>query len=245
MLACLLLCPPALAAAAPADLRPKEPVRLVIDADRRTLSVYSGITLFRRFAVAVGKPSTPTPLGSWHIAEKARWGGAFGTRWMRLSIPYGIYGVHGTNRPGSIGSFASHGCVRMFNRDVEQLYEWVQEGTPVDVIGTPPRRTVVEGDRGSEISDVQQALAALGEYEGPISGVFTEQLTEAVTNFQRRHGLPADGVVRRSTYAALGLYPPRRVEASWLPREAQQAPQGFPLLQSPRRLGAASRGALG
>jgi len=221
-----LMAPAALFAAAPAEApRPKEPVRIVIDADRRTLTVYSRGEPYRTFSCAVGKPSTPTPLGDWQIAEKARWGGAFGTRWMRLSIPYGIYGVHGTNNPGSIGSFASHGCVRMFNRDVEQVYDMVQEGTPVDVVGTPPRRTVVEGDRGSEISDVQRALSALGEYEGPISGVFTDQLTEAVENFQRRHDLRPDGIVRRSTYVALGLYPPRRVDPPWL-RDAQKPSHG-------------------
>ena len=225
MLPCFALAaPPALTTQVPREARPKEPVRIVIDTDRRTLGVYSGKTLYRTFPIAVGKPSTPTPLGNWQISEKAIWGGAFGTRWLRLSVPYGIYGVHGTNNPGSIGSFASHGCVRMFNRDVEQVYAWVQEGTPVDIVGTPPRRVIVEGSRGSEVSDVQRALAALGLYKGPHSGVFTAQLTQAVTEFQKGRNLRADGIVRRDTYTALGLYPPRRLDPPWL--EQASPPKG-------------------
>ncbi len=226
MLPCFALAaPPALTTQVPREARPKEPVRIVIDTDRRTLGVYSGNTLYRTFPVAVGKPSTPTPLGNWQIAEKAVWGGAFGTRWLRLSVPYGIYGVHGTNNPGSIGSFASHGCVRMFNRDVELVYVWVQEGTPVDIVGTPPRRVIVEGSRGSEVSDVQRALAALGLYKGPLSGVFTAQLTQAVTEFQKIHNLRADGIVRRDTYTALGLYPPRRMDPPWLEQASPRTPE--------------------
>ncbi len=226
MLPCLALVPPPAAILSlPADPRPKEPVRLVIDTDNRTLSVYANQKLYRTFPVAVGKSSTPTPLGSWQIAEKAIWGGAFGTRWMRLSIPYGIYGVHGTNNPGSVGHFASHGCVRMRNRDVEQVYAWVEEGTPVDIVGTPPRRAVAEGSRGSEVSDIQRALLATGDYAGPISGVYTSQLTQAVERFQARHGLRVDGVVHRPTYEALGLYPPKRVDPPWLQKASSQPTQ--------------------
>ncbi len=203
---------------------PREPVRIVIDADHRTLTVYSGDAPYKVFPCAVGKPSTPTPLGEWAIQEKAHWGGAFGTRWMRLTIPYGIYGVHGTSNPGSIGSFASHGCVRMFNRDVEQVYSWVQVGTPVSVVGTPPRRTVYEGDRGSEISDVQLALSRMGYYEGPVSGIFTPQLAEAVSLFQSKHGIRPDGIIGRSTYEAMGLYPPRRTHPKWQPLPRRTEP---------------------
>ena len=237
----------ALPIAAPAQQQmppPREPVRIVIDTDRRTITVYSGTTPYKVFPCAVGKPSTPTPLGEWAIQEKAHWGGAFGTRWMRLTIPYGIYGVHGTSNPGSIGSFASHGCVRMFNRNVEQLYSWVQVGTPVSIIGTPPRRTVYEGDRGSEVSDVQFALERLGYYEGPISGVFTPQLAEAVAAFQQRHGIRPDGIIGRSTYEALGLYPPRRTFPRWLgPPATDKSPAAPTAPQAKRPSGQTKQGA--
>lgn len=48
-----------------------------------------------------------------------------------LTLSGDQYAIHGTNRPGSIGSFASFGCIRMFNRDIIDLYERVPVGTPV------------------------------------------------------------------------------------------------------------------
>jgi lipoprotein-anchoring transpeptidase ErfK/SrfK len=58
-------------------------------------------------------------------------GGAFGARWMRF---YNGYGIHGTNNPASIGKAVSNGCVRMFNRDVIQVYSKVDYGTPVRIV---------------------------------------------------------------------------------------------------------------
>jgi lipoprotein-anchoring transpeptidase ErfK/SrfK len=46
----------------------------------------------------------------------------------------GQYAIHGTNNPGSIGGFVSHGCIRMFNQDVMDLYERVSVGTNVVVV---------------------------------------------------------------------------------------------------------------
>jgi lipoprotein-anchoring transpeptidase ErfK/SrfK len=68
------------------------------------------------------------------IAEKIDSpGGPFGARWLGLSVPGGLYGIHGTNMPNSIGTYASHGCVRMFNEDVINLYNQVSIGTPVRI----------------------------------------------------------------------------------------------------------------
>ena len=54
------------------------------------------------------------------------------TRWLGLSKPQ--YGIHGTNNPASIGTMASLGCVRMYNRDVEELFPQVSVGTTVEII---------------------------------------------------------------------------------------------------------------
>jgi lipoprotein-anchoring transpeptidase ErfK/SrfK len=51
-----------------------------------------------------------------------------------LVLAGGKYAIHGTNRPSSIGTFASHGCFRMHNRDVLDLFGRVSVGTPVTVI---------------------------------------------------------------------------------------------------------------
>ncbi|TGE02624.1 L,D-transpeptidase [Methylobacterium nonmethylotrophicum] len=50
-----------------------------------------------------------------------------------LTLDRGEYAIHGTNRPGSIGTFASYGCIRMYNQDVADLYGRVQVGTTVVV----------------------------------------------------------------------------------------------------------------
>jgi lipoprotein-anchoring transpeptidase ErfK/SrfK len=50
-----------------------------------------------------------------------------------LTLRGGEYAIHGTNRPSSIGRFVSHGCIRMFNSDIRELYRLVSIGTPVIV----------------------------------------------------------------------------------------------------------------
>lgn len=103
---------------------------IVIHTSCRRLELYEGNRLIKQYPIAVGKASTPTPNGHYTIANKSLYpGGPFGSRWMGLSIPH--YGIHGTNNPTSIGKYISKGCIRMHNRDVENLFEQVEIGTPV------------------------------------------------------------------------------------------------------------------
>jgi len=50
-----------------------------------------------------------------------------------LTLSGGNYAIHGTNNPGSIGGFVSHGCIRMYNADIRALFSMVGVGTPVIV----------------------------------------------------------------------------------------------------------------
>jgi peptidoglycan hydrolase-like protein with peptidoglycan-binding domain len=197
---------PAGAAAGP----PPKPITLLIDTHNLTLSVIARGRVYRQYPVALGKPSTPTPVGHWKVVWKATdWGSGFGSRWMGLNVPWGIYGIHGTNNPGSIGSYASHGCIRMFNHDVEELYEWVAHGTPVIITGNPfgatPRPVLREGDCNAAVSEVQRALRKQGFYQGPADGIFGPATEEAVIRFRRVHGLPFDNAVDDKVYELLGL----------------------------------------
>lgn len=98
----------------------------------RKLRYYNGNRLSKTYPVAVGKHSTPTPLGNYKVVNKViNPGSILGTRWMGLNIPGGNYGIHGTNNPSSIGKFISNGCIRMYNRDVEELFPQISLGTPV------------------------------------------------------------------------------------------------------------------
>lgn len=105
--------------------------RIEINTKERKLKLFDNNTLVKQYPVAVGKSTTLTPLGHWTITMKGLWGEQFGGHFMQLSVPWGTYGIHGTDKPWSIGQAVSHGCVRMYNKDAEDLYNTITVGTPV------------------------------------------------------------------------------------------------------------------
>jgi len=110
-----------------------ETKKIVIRIKSRKLDLYQQDKLYKTYPVAVGRPLTPTPTGRFTIINKAvNPGGAYGARWMGLSKPH--IGIHGTNNPSSIGKAASKGCIRMHNKDAEELFGLVTVGTPVHIV---------------------------------------------------------------------------------------------------------------
>jgi L,D-transpeptidase ErfK/SrfK len=86
----------------------------------------------KQYPIAVGRMLKGTPVGSFIVINKApNPGGPFGTMWMSLSKEH--YGIHGTNDPSSIGKAVSSGCIRMHNRDVEELSRMIPIGTAVTI----------------------------------------------------------------------------------------------------------------
>lgn len=208
----LLLLPPTDARAAKPGKAPTGIVSIVIDPMKNSLTVLSDGIPFKKFPIALGKPETPTPVGEWVVINKHKnWEVWFGTRWIGLNVPWGFYGIHGTNKPGSIGSDASHGCVRMYNRDVEQLYEWVQTGTRVSILGHVLRephltpRPLAAGDSGVDVLLIQNRLRGAGFFHGTCNGKFGIVTENAMKAFEKAHGLQIDGVVGQLDYYALGL----------------------------------------
>lgn len=122
--------------------------RIKINTASRTLKLYKSDTLIKEFPIAAGKPTTKSPEGSFRIISKVInpwWGNhgnpmppgpnnPLGIRWMGLSTTTGSYGIHGNSTPSSIATFASGGCIRMFNSDVEKLFSIVSIGTPVQMV---------------------------------------------------------------------------------------------------------------
>jgi lipoprotein-anchoring transpeptidase ErfK/SrfK len=120
--------------------------RLIVSIPDRKIVLMEDGHVLKVYPIAVGKKSTPSPDGNFHIATrivKPTWykpgktvgpgpANPLGTRWMGLG--YKGYGIHGTNMPNSIGKAASHGCIRMRNHDVEELFELVQIGDPVELL---------------------------------------------------------------------------------------------------------------
>lgn len=131
----------------------RQEIRLV--ADRWALTVELGShrlvvsqadRVIRVLPVAVGKPSTPTPTGSYFISELLKqpdptgaYGPyAFGTSaysdvLLHFNGGNGQIGIHGTDQPWVIGTSATHGCVRLYNRDIVWLSQRVPLGTPVQI----------------------------------------------------------------------------------------------------------------
>jgi hypothetical protein len=179
---------------------------ITINRNTRTLTLSRNGVAISTYPVAVGKPATPTPLGNFRIIEKRmNPGGPFGARWMRF---YGGNGIHGTNNPSSIGKAVSNGCVRMHNRDVIEVYNKVNYGTPVRVVGTSSRARIISLGvvPGLDIVYLQQMLLFWGYYAGPLHGVFDVGTVRSVVSFQESRGIIADGIVGPQTWSALQNY---------------------------------------
>lgn len=123
--------------------------RLIVNLAARKIVLVEDGNVVKMYQVAIGKASTPSPTGTFHIASHVinptyyhagkvvRPGPAnpVGTRWMGLG--YKGYGIHGTNHPESIGHAASHGCIRMRKHDIEELFRLIQVGDEVELTANP------------------------------------------------------------------------------------------------------------
>jgi L,D-transpeptidase ErfK/SrfK len=182
--------------------------RLHLDTERFVLYVYTSGHLVKTFSVGVGMPQTPTPLGDWKITQKTlNPGGPFGTRWMRLSIPFGGYGIHGTDNPYSIGKAVSHGCVRMQNKDAEELYELVPVGTMLKITGRVQTGRILRigVPYGRDAVEVQRIMQVLGYYKEDLDGIYGPNTAAAVRAFQADKDLVVDGIVGPRTIECLQL----------------------------------------
>ena len=185
---------------------------IIVEARSRTLYLFRDNKLVKKYPVALGDLATPTPIGRFKITfMRKNWGSGFGSRFLGLNVPWGMYGIHGTNKPGSIGSYASHGCIRMLNRHVEDLYERINPHDPVIILGNPftyqevPWRTLVAGDKGSDVQILQELLKLKGYYAGPIDGIFGRQMEKAVIKFRADYDLPYDNRINQDIYRLLGI----------------------------------------
>ena len=130
----------------PQDTLGSQPCRKIVVSIRdRKLALLENGELLKVYSAAVGASVSPTPAGVYKIATRVPNptyykpgkvvppGGAnpLGTRWLGLSLKG--YGIHGTNSPRSIGKAASHGCIRLRNKDVEELFELVRPGDVVEL----------------------------------------------------------------------------------------------------------------
>jgi hypothetical protein len=134
------------------ELKKAYPSVITIDRDHFRLRLFKRLKFVKGYGVAVGQPAYPTPTGQFAIQSKqvnptwtapnSPWAGEMAgqsvgggaannplkARWMGVD---GSVGIHGTGEPWSIGTRASHGCIRMAVPDVIDLFGRVAIGTPV------------------------------------------------------------------------------------------------------------------
>jgi lipoprotein-anchoring transpeptidase ErfK/SrfK len=136
------------------ELAAQYPDYIVVDRPAFTLRHYENLKLVREYTVAIGQQGYDTPAGlydvqskqvdpTWYVPDEAWAGELAGTtvppgpenplkaRWLGFN---GGAGIHGTDDVASLGTAASHGCVRMSVPDVIELYDRVEEGTPVYIL---------------------------------------------------------------------------------------------------------------
>ena len=143
--------------------------RIVVSIPDRKLAVVESGRVVKIFSTAVGAERTPSPTGSFELVDRIAnptWytkgkvvgpgrANPLGTRWLGLSLKG--YGIHGTNNPASIGHDLSHGCIRMRNQDVEQLFERVRVGDEVDLVENPtPEQAELFGEPATEPTSREQ-----------------------------------------------------------------------------------------
>jgi lipoprotein-anchoring transpeptidase ErfK/SrfK len=121
--------------------------QVIVSIPDRRLVVMEGGAVLRVFPVAVGASVSPSPAGAFEIVNRLEdptyyhsgvvigpgTDNPLGPRWVGLNKKG--YGIHGTNAPNSIGKAASHGCIRMRNRDIVQFFAMVEVGDTVEIHG--------------------------------------------------------------------------------------------------------------
>jgi L,D-transpeptidase ErfK/SrfK len=137
--------------------------RIVVSIPDRKLALMEDDRVLKIYPVAVGAAATPSPTGNFTVVVRIShptWYGPgkvvppgdrnpIGPRWIGLSRKG--YGIHGTSNPRSIGRPASHGCIRMRNSDVEELFGRVEVGDQVELYA----------DRTDEVSRIFGAPIAV------------------------------------------------------------------------------------
>ncbi|HEV2395385.1 MAG TPA: L,D-transpeptidase [Candidatus Sulfotelmatobacter sp.] len=143
----------------------------------RQLAVIEDGEVIATFSIAVGADLTPSPTGEFKVVNRvqnptyyhpgtvipAGKNNPLGTRWLGLSQKG--YGIHGTNAPISIGRAASHGCIRLRNRDVEKLFTMLRVGDTVKIRGVRDEETAQIFGKPNDalVAEASTATAAGGQ----------------------------------------------------------------------------------
>ena len=154
---------------------------LLVSIPDRQLALIEDGQVKKVYSVAVGKDSTPSPTGTFHVVVRvtdpsyyhegkviaAGPRNPLGNRWIGLDRKG--YGIHGTNAPQSIGKAASHGCIRLAKSDLEGLFSLVKVGDLVEIRGERDEQTAAifgAASPTSTMASAQTSSTAATEAEG-------------------------------------------------------------------------------
>ncbi|MBZ5542917.1 MAG: L,D-transpeptidase [Acidobacteriia bacterium] len=165
-----------------AEITPTPPERrIVVSIPDRELALIEDGRVLKVYPVAVGTRGTPSPAGQFKIVNRVvspayyhegrvippGKSNPLGNRWMGLDKKG--YGIHGTDVPSSIGKAASHGCIRMAKRDVEELFEIVRVGDVVEIHGKrTPQLATVFGERVTQVASATPAVRRAASRPSPV-----------------------------------------------------------------------------
>ncbi|MEH7375998.1 L,D-transpeptidase family protein [Neobacillus drentensis] len=221
---------------------------IIINKTTNRLAYFENGQFKKQFKVGTGRQRSYTPEGKFKIVNKIKNrpyykghipGGdprnPLGNRWLGLNArgTWGTtYGIHGNNNPSSIGGYVSSGCIRMYDNEVEWLFNQVPTGTPVIITSSGKSFNAIatangykvnggssapsvpvsstgeilkKGSRGPAVQELQRKLTLLGYSTKGVDGVFGANTDTAVRKFQKARKLTVDGVVGQATKKALGI----------------------------------------
>lgn len=214
---------------------------IIINKSKNELAYYENSRLKSTFRVATGRQKSFTPEGKFKVVNKIvnrpYYSGhipggdprnPLGNRWIGLNArgTWGTtYAIHGNNNPSSIGTYASAGCIRMYNNEVQWLFSRIKVNTPVVIASSSKSYDAIAaanglkgstlpaassgslklGSKGEAVKELQKALTNKGYSTKGIDGVFGKNTDAAVRKFQKAKNLKVDGIVGPATKKMLGM----------------------------------------
>ncbi|MDM5199430.1 L,D-transpeptidase family protein [Fictibacillus enclensis] len=216
---------------------------IIINKSKNELAYYENTRLKSVFKVATGRQKSYTPEGKFKVVNKIvnrpYYSGhipggdprnPLGNRWLGLNArgTWGTtYAIHGNNNAKSIGTYASAGCIRMYNNEVQWLFTRVKVNTPVVIVSSSKSYdsiasayglkgkgsslpaystgTLKKGSKGEAVKELQKLLTQKGYSTKGIDGIFGKNTDSAVRKFQKVKKLKVDGLVGPATKKALGM----------------------------------------
>ena len=130
---------------------------------------------------------------------------------MGLNVPWGQFGIHGTLDKYSLGWASSHGCIRMNNEEVAELYKIVPIGTKVTIVDGiygpfgKGLRDLKSGMYGSDVMEIQKKLKSLGFFKSTPNGKFGAETEKAVQEYCRANGLYVRKTINKELQKEMGF----------------------------------------